>query len=968
MSSAIRIEMLGALVLKADRLTVTRFRTRKTALLLAVLASHRDRIFPRDELSDLLWPDDTLESGRNGLRIALSSLRRILEPPGTLFGAVLHADRSSVKLNGEAFSTDVEDFERTARSDRGLEEAFRLYGGEYLPGFTDEWVLAERQRLEEQYFNVLNNLAEEALAAGDSKRSVEMAKRAIQIDPYAERSYQTAIAAYGQARRPAAARQMEEAMRSRFERDATPALLPGRPPPPKEPLERAQKAEISPNLVSRLPAYYTKFYGRAVELDWLQSQLESPDRPRLITLTGPGGVGKTRLAVESVKPFGSRVWFVPLADLREGDDITTHLASSLDSQELEAGAFDRIKAVLDGPDAVLILDNLEQTLGSARELVARLLGELPRLTVLATSRRRLEVEAEFVYPLETLPIPGAGVADLEAVAANPSVQLFLDRARAVRPDFAITAKSAQDIAEICGMVSGLPLALELAAARVRVLSSQELRRHAESRLELLASTRSDRAPRHQSLRNSLDWSYELLSPEEQRALARVSVFRGGWTLAAAKAVLEDIGPSLDIMDGLAADSLTTVSKDEAETRYSLLEPVREYAATKLGVGESAVALNRVADFYLEFSTQAASGLEKADQRVWLLRIERELPNLRVARRILEEREDPGRVAFAANLWPYFSRKALVSEGREWLQSVLAAPGPVGEDRFRALLAAAKLADGQFDLADSRALAEKGRREAETAGLPLWVAEFLGQLGIVTRRAGDVEGALELWQQARAVVEPFPESEILARIRMNLAIDARDRENYEEANRLYDLALPTYERIGDPHRLGIVYQNLGLLAADQGDMGASFDYLERALSIRQSIGDAKGEAFALGAMGQNALAVHDYERAWKLYRDCLDQCIKLDYRTGQENCLWDVALGLTMTGPHELASRLLGAISRLHQELGLTLLPHEEQSLSAGMDRLTAALGEQAVSRETARGRRMTFDEAVQLLRKHLAEA
>ena len=965
MNPVIRIELLGGLVLRTDAITISRFRTRKTALLLAILAGHRNRIFPRDELSDLLWPEDTLESGRNGLRIALSSLRKLLEPPGTPFGAILDANRNSVTLNATAFSTDVEEFQRATHSESRQEEAFRLYGGEYLPGFDDEWILAERQRLEELYLAVLLRLAEGALAAGDARGSVEMAKRAIQVDPYEEQSYRIAVAAYEKAGRNDSARQMEEAMNARFSRDTAP-LLPGRPPPPKQ---EAQPSGPVPSTSrpSHLPAYYTRLYGRDEELKSVVAAF-SEDLPlRLMTLAGPGGVGKTRLATEAahrLEPvFGGNVWFAQLADVWEGTYLLAAIAGALGKEDGSRNADERLAEIFGGHAGLLVLDNLEQILAAAREAIRSLLARFPDLRMIVTSRRRLGIDGEQVLPLEPLATPGAELADLEQLAANPSVQLFVDRARAVRPDFAVTARSASDIAEVCQMLSGLPLALELAAARIRVLSPRELREHAASRLELLSSPRGDRVARHQSLRASLDWGFDLLGAEEQQALARLSVFPAGWTIGAARAVLSDLGPTIDLLDGLVADSLAFVRDEDGESRYGMLEPVREYAESKLSSADLEATRARMVDYFAGFTVRASEGFGERDQKGWLDRVERELPNLRAVRAFMAERADPRQAAFAADLWPYFLRRGLVSEGGEWLERALEGAAP-SVDRLRALLAASKLAETRADSARSLEFVEIGLQESHALELPLWTAELLGQQGVLARRIGDIELSERVWRQGLELAAP--DAEVAARLRMNLAINARDRKEFDLATRLYEEALPVYRKIGDPHRLAVVYQNLGLLACDQGDFDGSIDYLERALKVRREIGDFKGQAYSLGALGQTSLAAGSRKDAWGYYRECLELCVRLGFRSGVEDCVWDLAIAWAQEGPAAAAARLLGMLGRTHRDRGVTILPYEREEREAALKRLPERLGPEKLRQEIARGERMSLEEAAELAASELA--
>ncbi|HEV2474176.1 MAG TPA: BTAD domain-containing putative transcriptional regulator, partial [Chthonomonadales bacterium] len=619
-----RISLFGQLRARRGETCVTHFATARTAALLGYLALFRRRGHTRENLAELLWPEAELDSGRASLRTALSSLRRILEPEET--GQVILADRATIQLNPELVSSDVSDFERALRAAskageaaervRLLSYAAGLFQGELLSGLYDEWILTERDRLNELHLNTLSRLIHAWRDAGDLEKAIGVATRLVRLDPLKEEAHYELMRLYAAAGRPAAvARQFQELDRRlqaqlgqpasayansllrSLQQSASQVESAGNVHSPSTQQE-SSSLSASPARAARLPSRLTRFFGRHEELARLEQLLapSSGQSARLVTITGVGGAGKTRLAVEScallARHFPERIWFVPLADLRTSESVPQAISSAM-RLNADQSPLDRIIDALAGSPALLALDNFEQLLqksslepghGAAAQTVADLLSAAPELSCLVTSRRPLEIEGERILPLQPLPTPKLPGTP-ERLAEFASVQLFTDRAQAARPDFLVTPANAVAVAQLCRKLEGIPLAIELASAWVNTLSPAQILDRLANRFVLLVSKNQGVPERHRTLFNAIQSSYDLLAPQQQRFLNRCSVFAGGWSLEAAEAICGDPAGgenhAVQMLMLLQNRSLIASEEVAAEMRYRLLEAVRDFAAGRL---------------------------------------------------------------------------------------------------------------------------------------------------------------------------------------------------------------------------------------------------------------------------------------------------------------------------------------------------------------------------------------------------
>ncbi len=561
------IRLLGGLAAHSSQRQITRFRTQKAASLLAYLAFH-PAPQPRETLLALLWPDAEPEVGRHNLSNALSFLRHLLEPPGVSPGTVLLADRFTVRLNPAAVTTDLFAFENFLRQAEQkalsqeerlslLRQAADLYQGPWLPGYYEEWIVPQAQRLESLFVQAVGQMVPKLLEAGQPEAALSYAQRAVTVDPLSEEAMLCLMQALSVSGQPAQALRSYRTFVQRLqdELDAEPSeslqswvrqlgqsgslkpslALPTDGPPAEEtaciqPLPGNLRAEEEQAIVSDrlrsaprgrlvggefLLRTTTRFFDREEEIARLSKMLSSP-RTRLVTLTGPGGIGKTRLALEAaaqlveVAPSGGPNWaaFVPLADVSEAEPLFEIILRSLGMLPVaETQPVDQLVQVLAAqPGTLLILDNFEQLAEKGAMLLHHLLAKAEGVKLLVTSRQKLQIEGEHEFHLAPLPT-SAGVQTPEALLTIPSIVLFVDRAQSALPDFQLTPRNAVTVSQLCDYLEGIPLALELAAARVAVLSpTRILEQVSANRLDFLTTRRRDAASRQRTLRATLDWS------------------------------------------------------------------------------------------------------------------------------------------------------------------------------------------------------------------------------------------------------------------------------------------------------------------------------------------------------------------------------------------------------------------------------------------------------------------------------
>ena len=873
------ISLLGGLSVRQESLVVERFRSQKFGALLAYLALHPERRHPREELADRFWPDSDAEAARASLRQALASLRRQLEPPPAPMGSVLEADRLYVRLNPDAVRVDVAAFEAATKAAKAgrdplpnLETAVALYRGDLLPGFYDDWVIAERERLRFAFVEALERLAGLYASADRASQAIESARRLVAAEATREESQRLLIRLLLDSGRPAdALRQYEDLKRllrdqwdaepepetSELAREArarggtsTPVAAvsvpavgdrtaastsPVAPPPPVPPTAATA-------ITVRLPMRFTPFFGRGSEVAHVQDLVTGEEPTRLVTLTGIGGSGKTRLAIEVAQAMSSSfpggVYFVALADTTEGARIDDLVLDALGVRRAaDAPAPEQVTRALKERISqtgliLLVLDNAEHLPDEVADAAQRLLSAEEGVFVLATSRTRLELDGEREILVPPLPVPEYPGTP-ERLLEFPSVALFVDRAKRAQADFALTSRNASAVAALCEKLEGIPLAIELAAARALVMTPTQMLDQVGERYDFLVSRRRDLPERHRSLRAAVAWSVGLLSGGARAFLARLSVFRGGFTLEAAQAVCADPGRSeaavIELLTDLRAASLVLAEPGaEPDTmRYRLLETIREYGEQLLSEAERADYRRRHAVWCFDYAHALLPLSRSKEAATWLRRMTAELPNLRAAVEwSLTEHTDPNLAHRLLRVVSYyFQARNLFTEIRAYLARAIALPvsdtSPPGLPyelpaitRARTLDDAGGYATVQGDYEAAGTLLEEARSLAEAYDEPRVLLTSLNGLGLLAEMLGDFATAQQRYRASLAIGETHPPKETTAAwLRLHLGICASALGDAGEAARLYEESLAIRRRVGDPRGTSVALSHLGRLEAD-----------------------------------------------------------------------------------------------------------------------------------------------------------
>lgn len=662
-----------------------------------------------------------------------------------------------------------------------------------------------------------------------------------------------------------------------------------------------------------LPSPISSFVGREEQMTELPSLLLST---RLVTLTGAGGSGKTRLALEAgsaVRPgYSGGVWFVPLAALRDAALIPQAIASVLGVRERgNRPLIDEIAGHFQPRHALLILDNAEHMVDACRSICDTLLGQCPQLCIMVTSREVLGIAGEVVREVPPLSLPTEGqVSDPVRLMQSEAARLFIDRAREKSSRLRLTAENAAAVADICRKLDGLPLAIEIAAARARALDLLELAGRLEGPFRLTMEL-DEAAARHRTLQAALDWSYFLLRESEQLMLQRVSVFAGGWTLEAAETVCAGAGiTDNDVLPLLArlVDTSFVVAGEEGGTfRYRLLEPVRQYAAARLEeVGDGERVRLRHAEFVLAFAREGEQKLKGSEQAEWLARLEREHDNVRAALGWLSlSRRGEAGLELAATTRLFWDIHGHWSEGRGWLDRLLAgaddaSPRPVAD----ALSAAGILAFSQSDFVAARAYLDACLVIRREQGSERDLAATLNTLGNVATRQSDYILARALLEESLALWRRAGDSHGEATTLSNLGIVARRQGQFDDATELYEQSLAIRRHIGDHHGTAMTLANLGNVHLDRGEIDVAYEAFDESLAIRRSLGDQSGVALVLDSLGAVATYRGDFIAARTFLRESIQLWEVLGDGSGVANGLRNLALVELRAGDLTSARALL----------------------------------------------------------------
>lgn len=753
-------------------------------------------------------------------------------------------------------------------------------------------------------------------------------------------------------------------------------------------MDRIYRDPVSPG---NLPAPLSRFIGRGRETAEVLRLLAVH---RLVTLIGPGGSGKTRLAlhvarsVQQYYPDGA--WLTEFAPLSEDQRVAQAVATALGVRESAGLAVsESLQNHLQARAALLVLDNCEHLLGTLADLAATLLQACPHIRVLATSREPLGVPGELVWVVPPLSVPhrqpwldpASGRAALDAFRESEAVQLFAARAVEAVPTFQLTAENGPWIADICRRLDGLPLAIELAAARIRALSVQQIAERLDDRFHLLTSSLRTVSQRHRTLEATFDWSHELLSAAERTVFRRLAVFVGGWRLEAAEVVCAggDVRSEavLDVLQALVDKSLVVVENREGQSRYRLLETIREYALQKLAdAGEHATVRDRHLAYYLGWAEASTLHLTTAVQSEWRRLFDLEHDNFRAALEWtygIPDKHAAG-LRLAATLGPFWHWGGYLSEGRDRLAMALALTGAQASTLARgwASLWAARIAFMQSDFPATRILAEAGLKISREAGPPgrPGVGRALYILGDLAMEVGDDDAAPGLFRDALEIFRELGDTRGITDTLVLLGWAAMRAGDYARAEQLLNEPLPLLRERKEGVRLALSLAGLGELCVRQGKLDQAHNLLAESLAFRRELGDLWGCAGALGSLGWVALLRRDFSRTRELLGESMRIRQEIGDRGGLAWCLEKLAEAATLEAQalparqrretQQRAVRMLGAAAALRAPVGSAIDTADWPSYERLLARLRHTLGETAFDATWAEGAGLPVSQVIDL--------
>jgi len=977
------ITLFGPMQVQVEGSPLPRLRSRNGLWLLALLTLRGGRPMERVWLAGVLWPDIDRAPAAARLRVALSDLRRAL---GSQADRLQPSGRHALSLNLDGAVVDVGEFDAAISAGESvtLERAVTLYTGPLLEGCAEEWVEQDRGAREQDFLQALQTLAGVALASGDVETAADYYRRAVSLDPWREAAqrglmqalsqtgdanaaigvYQTFVRLLRKDDPKAAPEEATTVLYARLRTDARRrASAPAAPP--------AEKA-VAPAVTGYLPHSLTDLVGRKEESEEIGELL---NRSRLVTLTGPGGIGKTRLAVavatEAVSHYSDGAWFVSLEALSDGKQIAPQIAGVLGLRE-EAGRTpqDGLTDHLREKRLLLVLDNCEHLLGAGAKIAQHLLGECHRVCILATSREALGIPEELAWAVPALAIPEpaslpAGAATLVRVLAGyDGVQLFMERAQTAQKDFRLTGDNAPALAQVCARLEGIPLALELAAARVRAMTLPQMAARLDDSLGLLTGGSRIAQSRQQTLRATLDWSYGLLTDHEQTLMGRLSIFSGGWDVEAAKGVCVGDGIEKDqipaMLTSLTEKSLLVLEGSDSAGRYRMLEMVQQYAAERLqAIGMAELMRTRHLDWFADLAVAAYDGMRGPKQVYWTNRAEKEHGNFRSILAWNDAGSGEACLQIAGSLWWFWYIRGYLSEGKQLLEDVLRRKETQEPSRRRAValngLGTLCAVIGDFDAAQSHF--EECLRIFQTLGDTGAIASALGNLGNVAIAQGEYELARDRYTESLEITREIGQPQRTAASLGNLGYVALALGDHPVSRTMNTEALGIFRSLQDKQGIARTLDGLGDAAHHQGDDAEAQAFYEEALTLFRELQEPRGICDAVSSLGDIALQRGHFDNAAALYGESLNMRRDTGLKEGIENSLREFAGLLLLQGEPRKATRLWATAEAMRDAAGTKLFPVTERLLESNTAKARLALGGSTFAAAWKEGHAFTWEQA-----------
>ena len=728
------------------------------------------------------------------------------------------------------------------------------------------------------------------------------------------------------------------------------------------------------SIPNNLPLQLTSFVGRDQQMADVRKLLK---KNRLLTLIGAAGCGKTRLALEVARnlllDFPDGVWLVELATIVDPSLVPHTVASSLGLKEESSHPLTKILIDhLKGKNLLLVLDNCEYLIAACRSLVDTLLRGCPELRVLATSRERLTITGEVMYQVPPLSIPEAEKTQvtLSKLLQTEAVRLFLERANAVRAGFNLSQENAPAIVQICRRLDGIPLALELAAARLGVLAVEEVARRLNDRFGLLAAGTKNSLPQHQTLSALIDWSYDHLSEVERKLFCRLSVFAGGWVLDAAEAVCAGNGIErsmvLDLHSQLVNRSLVEMDAERGrrigQTRYRMLGIMQEYARNHLGEQERVETQLRHQDYFLALAEESMRQLTGPEQNTWAMRLEAEHDNLRAA---LDRYTGEGSnvllaLQMAGALGRFWYVRGCWSEGRNLLMEILAHPDTQKRTEFRAraLDWTGWLAYLQGDFKQALTVLEESLNIWRELGNSMGIAQTLNNLGAVAKDQGNYEQACSYHQESLTIRRKYGDRRSIAVSLHNLGEVYLSQEDYGKARASFEESLSIFKEVGYTMGVADSLNSLGIAAEGQGDYDYAHACYEESLNNRLELQEPNGVSESLYNLGELAVRRSQCNQARAYYIQSLMIRQKLGNRLYIADSLEGLGTLAAVCEKPERTARLLAAARSLREEIDAPMSPTKQNKLNTIISKMCSAIGERAFTREWELGQAMSLDQVI----------
>ena len=993
---------------------------RKAVALLVYLAVEGGRP-TRDSLSALLWPDYDQSKAFTNLRHTLWEIQQSVGE-----GWII-ADRETIRLNEEAdVYLDVRDFESLLAQSRAqrdpslriplLSDTIKLYRNHFLTGFSlkdapyfNEWAFARSEELRHQLSRALITISEDHCALGQADQAIPYARRLITLDPLNEASHRQLMHIYIQAGQHSAALKQYQACEQLLRKE-----LGVDPQPETQALyKKIRKREIKPVKVEQqkaagtpqhnIPLQLSSFIGREKEQKAVTKLIA---QNRLVTLIGTGGIGKTRLSLKVgeglLDKFENGVWFVELASLNDPSLVPQAAAAVFGIiDRSENTSLDKLIDLLRAKTSLLILDNCEHLLAACAQLADTLLKNCPNLKILVTSREGLGIPGEAFYRVPSLSIPGVE-KNIEQLADYESIRLFTDRARLSVSDFSLRIENVPTIAQICRRLDGIPLAIELAAARVNILSEAQIATRLNESFSLLTNNSRTKLARQQTLQASIDWSWNLLSNSERILLRRLSVFAGGWTLEAAESVCsgEGIEPDqvLDLMTQLVMKSLVVAEQESGrERRYHLLEMIRQYAREK---SVESSGEEKIRDLHLKYFLQLSEKFEVEvighRQEEWFLRANDERDNLRAALHWANRTNLEAGLYISARLLSHWEISNL-REGIKWLETFLnkseSKDFPLA--RASALLTYGWLLTWLQRFIPARIATQEGLSLFRTVGERRGEIDSLISLANIAQFTDALDSGTELLHQALTLSQALGDRWRQAE---SLGFLGWDRRDQKQAFRYWEQAIELYREAGDQHAMANLLGLLGLFKVLNGEIEAGEKYLNEATPLWESKSRMNVWEHIRTTKSLILVARGEFEQAYELLQESLVSAQKLGnrmsylwqkvrlgyaalyagnlgeahdsfvettqnfhkdgYTVGAVFAVEGIASLLVTTGKHEKAAQLLGWADATREQIHDNRPLIEEANIYRNMSAIIAKIGPSAFEVAYDDGRSMTFDEAV----------